>query len=971
MTGRGWTRLVTNTCGYFLTPPAFRNLLHISSVRYLSSLASSLQPLTKYVYETHEGKASVSSKDLILAHPVTDSTDRSIRITVTECHRILTDCCRVRGVIKTASVIHTSILKLGALGDIYICNRLLTLYIRLHEISYARKLFDELHNRDVVTWTMMMTAYMKGRRGEGGNVKSMSEIEEEEVLGIFHGMLDSGFVPNEFTLSTVLRCCSSSSDYLELGKRVHSWIVMLGLSTSPVLGSALIKFYSSFEMLDQVFSVFCTMDFRDVVLWTTMIYALVDSKNWNGAWKVYVDMIASGTRPTDFTLSTILAACGSLGIHHGNLIHAHIILLGVNLNLVLKTALVDMYTRFHQTTDALRALSETKDSDVMLWTAMISGFNKVSDFKSAILMFQKMGTTGIAPNAFTYAGIISTSCGIPSPELGQQIHSQVAKVGLDHDASVGNALMDMYTKCFFDNDIPLVLFRAISRPNVISWTALITAFAGHHREDAFLAFTKMREDGLQPNGFTISSVLKSCLTVEALTDLRKLHGYILKTKFGLLTAKTVGNPLLDAYCRVGEVFDARKVFDEISSRDAVTYTSLVKRMNQIGDHYKALNLFDKMREDNIDIDGFILPCFLSASAGLGSLEAGRQLQCYSMKSGLDSRISVLNGVVDMYGKCGSSDEARTVFTVIKEPNVVSWNGLISCLGSNGYFSDALSAFEDMKMVGISPDSITLLVVLYTCSHAGLVDLGLEYFNSMRETYFISPQLDHYVCLIDLLGRAGRLEEAARTIDTMPFRPNSLIYKTILSSCKVHRNLPLGESMARNAMTLDPTDPAIYILLSNMYDDAGKLEYAKQIRGMMKERGIVKCPGESWIEIRSKVYLFRAGDTSNPWIDSILKELESLEAKIEGRPLQPLSTTTTTLMGVPRHHHHSEKLALGFGLLKTVSDSPIRIIKNLRTCEDCHDFMVVCSKIVGREIVMRDGNRFHIFKNGMCSCGGYW
>lgn len=828
-------------------------------------------------------------------------------------------------------------------------NNLISLYSKCLGSDYALKLFDEMPHRDVVSWTAVLSAYARDRN-------------DDAAIEFFYFMVGSGVVANEFTFSSVLRSCASSGDF-ECGTCVQAQIIKRGFGLNLVLGSALVGFYSKCDKTDEAVKIFVGMNYHDAVSWTTIISAFVEAEDWNGALRLYCYMLEDGVSPNGFTFVKLLMASAFLGLEYGKLVHAHVILWGIELNLVLKTALVDMYSKCQRMGDSLKISNQTPEADVLLWTTLISGYNQASCFNEAIAAFRKMELAEISPNPFTFAGILNACSSISSPKLGRQIHSRAIKAGLDHDVSIGNALVDMYMKsCSNSVEEASFVFKGIVSPNVISWTSLIAGLTQHgYDREAFLAFGEMLITGVQPNSFTLSTVLKGCRSSEALRQVRKLHAYILKTKADFDI--TVGNSLVDVYARFGMVDDAWCVIHMMTDRDAVTYTSLTTGMNQMGNHEMALDIISRMHDDNVSMDGFSLASFLSASASLTAIEPGKQLHCYSLKSGLDHQISVSNGIVDMYGKCGSIKDAHRAFQAIAEPNVVSWNGLISGLASNGHFSAALSYFEEMKLVGIQPDYVTFLIILYACSHGGLVDLGLEYFKSMSECYDISPQSDHYVCLVDLLGRAGRLEEAASVIEDMPFPPDALIYKTLLGSCKVHRNLALGEHMASCALELNPSDPAVYVLLSNMYDNSGKSDFGEQIRKMMRDRGLRKIPGQSWVEMRNKMYLFSAGDRSNPQINEIHQKIESLTAKVMSLGYGYAENNGSS--------HHSEKLALAFGLLNTPSMAPIRIIKNIRICDDCHNFIKLVTHVIDREIVVRDGNRFHFFKEGDCTCGGYW
>ncbi|CAA7388620.1 unnamed protein product [Spirodela intermedia] len=862
------------------------------------------------------------------------------------CLRLLSECNR-SGEFKRGVSIHSPMTKLGLLDNPLLNNTLLSVYCKVScgEME-ARKLFDELRLRDVVSWTTMMSAQVKAGR-------------EEEALDLFHDMVSTGSaVPNEFTLSCVLRCCSSLGRSLP-GLRTHAQILKQGFQCNRVLLSSLVDFYGKLEMVEEALKVFAEVGEGDAVSWTIMISGLLQAGEWARALQLFSFMVVQGINPNEFTFARLLSASAHLGPRFGESLHSRLISSGVELSLVLKTALVDMYSKWGRMGDALKVFEQTPEADVTLWTALISGYVQDSDIERAVGKFCQMEAAGIPPASFTYAGVLSACSTLPTPELGLQLHSRVIKAGLDPDASVGNALMDMYTKCFSSLKEPVLLFSAIKLPNVVSWTVLITALVLYHQlEEALSALVEMQLAQVQPNSFTLTAVLKGCELARSLVQVRKLHAYILKIQCRGLYDLSLWNSLLDAHTRLGEAEDSWKIFNEMPRRDEITYTSLAAGLNKMGLHEETLGLLPRMREEELKMDCFSLPCFLSASAGMAAIEAGRQLHCYAVRSGLDSQISVVNGLVDLYGKCGDATEAGAVFRSIPEPNIVSWNGLISALASNGWFSDALSAFESMKLSGSQPDGITFLLVLYACSHSGLADLGLDYFSAMRELHGIPPELDHYVCLVDLLGRAGRLEEAAALIQEMPFQPDALIYKTLLGACKLRRSLLLGEAAARRALELNPEDPAIYVLLSRMYDDAGKPELAEEMRRAMRNRGMKKELGQSWVEIRNRVYRFTARDGSNPHMERVHLMVDDLERRMAPPP--PAASG-----------RHSEKLAVAFGLLNTPSGPPIRVIKNLRICVDCHEFMQLASAVTSREIVVRDGSRFHSFRNGVCSCGGFW
>ncbi|XP_031261515.1 pentatricopeptide repeat-containing protein At5g52850, chloroplastic [Pistacia vera] len=765
----------------------------------------------------------------------------------TEIYRLEETCSRLISLCNSKSFkegicIHSPIIKLSLQDKLFLNNNLLSLYVKCSRVENARHFFDEMPLKDVASWTGILSGYVKNKK-------------HYEALDLFYCMMISGQYPNEFTFSSVLRSCSALGEF-NYGTRVQSYVIKYGFQSNPFSGSALIDLYSKWGFTNEAYKLFTCMENGDTVSWTTMISSFVKERKWSRALQFYVHMIEAGVHPNEFTFVKILAASCFLGLSYGRLVHGHMIVRGVKMNVVLKTALVDMYSRCQRMEDAIKVSNLTPEYDVLLWTTIISGFTQNLKFREAVAAFHDMEVCGVAPNNFTYSSILGACSSVLSLDLGRQIHSRVIMAGLEDDVSVGNALVDMYLKCSSMIESGLRAFRVISSPNVISWTSLIAGFVEHgFHQEAFQLFEEMQASGVQPNSFTISSILGACSTVESVSQLSKIHGCAIKTEVD--DDIVVGNALVDAYAGLGLVDDAWQVISKMSHRDAAAYTSLATRMNQMGHHEAALNIITHMYNDNVKMDGFSLASFIAASASLAGEEIGKQLHCHSMKSGLVCWISVSNSLVDLYGKSGSLSDAHRVFREITEPDVVSWNTLISGLASNGYISFALSAFDDMRLAGIKPDYVTYLIVLSACSRGGLVDLGLEYFQSMEKVHYLLPQFDHYVRLVDLLGRAGRLEEAMDVLQTMPFRPDALIYKTLLGACKMHKNVPLGEDIARRGLELDPSDPAFYVLLADLYNNTGHSDLAENTFQMMRERGLMN-PEPSSMEYGNKIHLFIAG-----------------------------------------------------------------------------------------------------------------
>nr|KYP35789.1 hypothetical protein KK1_043161 [Cajanus cajan] len=509
---------------------------------------------------------------------------------------------------------------------------------------------------------------------------------------------------------------------------------------------------------------------------------------------------------------------------------------------------------------------------------------------------------------------------------------------------------------------------------------------------------------VRPNAFTLSSLLKAC----TLHPGRAVHSHAFK--LGLASDLYVSTGLVDAYARGGDVVSAQKLFDTMPQKSLVSSTAMLTCYAKHGMLREARLLFEEMEVKdvvcwNVMIDGYAqhgypneslllfrrmmgmkvrpneitLVAVLSSCGQLGALESGKWVHSYVENNGVGVRVNVRVGtaLVDMYCKCGSLEDARKVFDVIEGKDVVAWNSMIMGYGIHGFSDEALRLFHEMCCVGVKlkPSDITFVAVLTACAHAGLVRKGWEVFDLMKDRYKMEPKIEHYGCMVNLLGRAGRVIEAYDLVRSMEVEPDPVLWGTLLWACRVHNDVSLGEEIAEFLVSNDLASSGTYVILSNMYAAARNWVGVAKVRSLMKGSGVEKEPGCSSIEVDNRVHEFVAGDLRHPRSKDIYSMLEEMNGWLKARGYTPNTDVVLHDIGEQQKEQslevHSEKLALAFGLISTSPGTAIKIVKNLRVCLDCHAVMKMVSKITGRRIIMRDRNRFHHFENGSCSCGDYW
>ncbi|KAK9265938.1 hypothetical protein L1049_003462 [Liquidambar formosana] len=592
----------------------------------------------------------------------------------------------------------------------------------------------------------------------------------------------------------------------------------------------------------------------------------------------------------------------------------------------------------------------------------------------------------------------------------KQVHAHLFRKGLDQCCFVLTKLLRMLTKF----DVPMdpyarLLFDQVKRPNPFLWTAFIRGYSlqGPFAESVLL-YNCMRREGTGPVSFTFTALLKACTAALDVNLGRQIHAQAISIG-GFANDLYVGNTLIDMYLKCGVLDCGRRVFDEMPDKDVISWTSLIVAYAKSGDMEAAARLFDglpekdmvawtamvtgyaqngrprealeyfeRMQDVGVETDEVTLVGAISACAQLGAAKYANWVRDVAEQSGFGPTKNVVVGsaLIDMYSKCGSVEDAYRVFEAMSERNVFSFSSMILGFAMHGRADAAMRLFHEMLKTETKPNRVTFVGVLTACSHVGMVEQGRHLFATMEECYGVSPSVDHYACMVDLLGRAGCLEEALKLIKKMPMEPHGGVWGALLGACRIHGNPDIAEIAANHLFEIEPNAIGNYILLSNIYALAGRWDDVSRIRKLMREKGLRKNPGCSWVEAKKGViHEFFAGDMTHPKSNEIKRALEDLLDRLKEHGYLPnLSSVAYDVSDEDKKRilmTHSEKLALAFGLLSTNVGSSIRIVKNLRICEDCHSVMCGASQITGREIIVRDNMRFHHFRDGVCSCGNFW
>ncbi|XP_023512716.1 pentatricopeptide repeat-containing protein At4g39530 [Cucurbita pepo subsp. pepo] len=761
--------------------------------------------------------------------------------------------------------VHCQVVLWGLQFDVFLSNLLLHSYFKIGSVFDAGTLFDKMPNRNLVSWSSVVSMYTR----LGYNEKALLYFLE------FRRTSDNNV--NEYILASTIRACVQR-DGGEPGSQVHSYIVKAGFDEDVYVGTSLIDLYAKHGEIEKARLIFDGLVMKSAVTWTAIITGYTKSGRSEVSLQLFNLMRESNVVPDKYVLSSVLNACSMLGfLEGGKQIHAYVMRREAKMDVSTYNVLIDFYTKCGRV-KAGKALFDRMDiKNIISWTTMISGYMQNSYDWEAVELGSEMFRMGWKADEYVCSSIL-TSCGsVDALQHGRQIHSYIIKVCLEHDNFVVNALIDMYSKCNSLDDAEQV-FDDTNSHSVVSYNAMIEGYSRQEYLDRALEiFREMRVKHVSPSFLTFVSLLGMSAALFCLQLSKQIHG--LTIKYGVSLDKFTSSALIDVYSKCSCIRDARYVFEETTNKDIVVWNALFSGYNLQFESEEAFELYTDLQFSRERPNEFTFAALITAASNLASLQHGQQFHNQVLKMGLGLDAFITNALVDMYAKCGSVEEAEKTFSSSVWKDTTCWNSMISMYAQHGKAEEALRMFEIMMSNDMTPNYVTFVSVLTACSHVGFVEDGLQHFNSMAR-YGIEPGMEHYASVVTLLGRAGRLSEAREFIEKMTIRPAALVWRSLLSACRVFGNIELAKHAAEMAISIDPMDSGSYIMLSNIFASKGMWGDVKRLRLKMDVSGVVKEPGQSWIEVNGEVHVFVSRDRVHEESDLIYLALDELTVQMK-------------------------------------------------------------------------------------------
>ncbi|KAK3212246.1 hypothetical protein Dsin_016952 [Dipteronia sinensis] len=798
---------------------------------------------------------------------------------------------------------HARIIVSGFTPTIFVTNCLIQMYIKCSNLGYACRVFDTMPQRDVFSWNALVFGY-----AASGNVRfarSLFEVMPErdvvswnalmsgylqtedcfKVIEVFVEMASSDVGFDQRSFAVVLKVCSVLEN-CDLGVQVHGFAMKLGFNRDVVTGSALVDMYAKCKKLDCSLLLFSEMSEKNWVSWSAVVAGCVQNDEFVKGLELFKEMLKNGVEISQSIYASVFRSCAGLSAFRlGTQLHAHALKTGFESDIIVGTATLDMYAKCNNMSDAKKLFNTLPNHSLQCYNAIIVGYARSGRGFEGLQLFQCMLTSGLGFNEISLSGAFSACAVIQGYLEGLQVHALAVKSTFRSNICVANAIVDMYGKCGALIEACRV-FDEMERRDAVSWNAVIAAHEQNGNEKETLSsFVSMLRATMEPDEFTYGSVLKACAGQQALGYGMEIHTRIIKSRmeFNLF----VRSALVHMYCKCGMMEEAQKIHDRTKERYMVSWNAIISGFSGQKQSENAQRYFSWMLELGVQPDSFTYATVLDTCGNLAIIGLGKQIHAQIIKQEWLSDVYITSTLVDMYSKCGNMIDSKIVFEKAPKRDFVTWNAMICGYAQHGLGEESLKIFEHMQRKNIKPNHATFISVLRACAHMGLIEKGLYYFKSMLNDYGLDPQLEHYSCMVDLLGRSGQVSEALELIRQMPFEADDVIWRTLLSiCCDTHGNIEVAEIAATALFQLDPQDSSSFILLSNIYADAGMWNKVSDIRRMMKQNKLKKEPGCSWIEVKDEVHAFLVGDKAHPEYKEIYDKLGLLIGEMKGAGCVP-------------------------------------------------------------------------------------
>ncbi|XP_024005915.1 pentatricopeptide repeat-containing protein At4g21300 isoform X2 [Eutrema salsugineum] len=721
----------------------------------------------------------------------------------------------------------------------------------------------------------------------------------DKALSFYFKMLCYGVSPDVSTFPCLVKACVALKNFRGI-EFFRYTVSSLGMDCNEFVASSLINAYLEYGKIDVASGLFDKVSKKDCVIWNVMLKGYA---KWGASCSVikgFSAMRMDQISPNAVTFDCVLSVCASKSlIDLGVQLHCLTVVSGLDFEGSIKNSLLSVYSKCGLFDDACKLFRMMSRADTVTWNCMISGYVQSGLMEESLVFFFEMISSGVLPDAITFSSLLPSISRFENLEYCKQIHCYIMRHSIPLDIFLTSALIDAYFKCR-GVSMAQKIFSQCNLVDVVVITAMISGYLHNGLiVDALEMFRWLVSVEMSPNEITLVSILPVIGGLLALKLGRELHGFIIKKGFDKRC--NIGCAVIDMYAKCGRMDLAHEIFGRLSEKDIVAWNSMITRCAQSDNPSAAVDIFREMGVSRIGFDCVSISSVLSACANLPSQSFGKAIHCFMLKHLVGSDVYSESTLIGMYAKCGNLRSAINVFETMKEKNIVSWNSIIAAYGNHGRLQDSLCLFREMVEDNrVSPDQITFLEMISSCCHVGDVNEGVRFFKIMTEDYGIQPQQEHYACVVDLFGRAGRLNEAYETVKRMPFSPDAGVWGTLLGACRLHKNVELAKVASSMLMELDPQNSGYYVLISNAHANAGQWGGVTKARSLMKERGVEKVPGSSWIDINKLTHCFVSGDENHPEYSHIYSLLCLLleELKLEGYVPEPY---------LPMHPQSSRKL----------------------------------------------------------------